>query len=248
MAALDKALSALITLAFAAPALAEEAPPPPVRPAPSTGMVPAIAQCPRLKAEETADRARTAPLTIPAQLRMVARANRDHIAVATLTGATVCISTGSMEAIDGMRLTRDERFLHFTWHGNEAGGYIMVDRTGRGQWIDTGAIPTFSPSRARFASIEISESGFGSLNGFLVMAADPVGVRQLAKLENIPMLVDWRIHDWAGESCINLSGVRQQDVPENWNDLPKARRQRYVAQPGAKGWTLTRSTSGCPAG
>lgn len=209
---------------------------------------PSLARCPRLPAEQTADRARTAPLPIPAQLRAIARSSVNHIAVSTLTGGTVCVGTGSMESIVGVRLTRDERFFHFQWHGNEAGGYILVDRSGRGQSVDTGAIPTFSPSRARLASIEISESGFGSLNAFLVMAAQPVGLRQLAKLENIPVLTDWRIHEWVGESCITLSGVRQEDMPQNWNDLSAARRVRYVARGGTNGWTLTRSTSGCLAG
>ena len=239
---------AAAALGLLLPLPVQAAAPPPVRPAPSTGIVPSIAQCPRLTAEETADRARKTALTIPAQLRMIARANVNHIAVATLSGGTVCVSTGSMEVTDGFRLSRDGRFFHFAWHGNEAGGYIMVDRSGRGQSADIGAIPTFSPSRARFAAIEISESGFGSLNAFLVMAVDTTGMRQIAKLEEIPMLADWRIHDWRGENCIDLSGVRQQDVPDNWNDLPKARRVRYVARSGARGWTLTPATNGCPAG
>lgn len=231
-----------VALAFGLAASAQAAEPPPARPG---SAAPSLAQCPRLPAEETVDRARTNPLAIPTRFRTIARANVNHIAVSTLAGGTVCVSTGGIESIGKMGPTRDERFLHFPWHGNEAGGYMMVDRSGRGQSVDVGAIPTFSPSRARFASIEISESGFGSLNAFLVMAVDSVGVRQIAKLETIPILADWRIHDWQGEDCINLSGVRDQDVPENWNDLPKARRTRYVAKAGARGWTFARSTSGC---
>ncbi len=107
---------------------------------------------------------------------------------------------------------------------------------------------SFSPSRGRLAAIEISESGFGSLNAFLVMQVEATGLRQLAKLEDIPLHVDWRIDSWAGENCINLSAVPQSRVPENWNDLPKARRDRYVARPGAKGWTLVPAQGrGCPA-
>lgn len=246
MRGLGVIVSGMAGLMLAAPAQAAE--PPPVRPAAASSMVPNLSQCPRLTAEETADRERKTALTIPAQFRPIARANVNHIAVATLTGGTVCVGTGSFEAIEGMRLTRDGRFLHFRWSGYEAGGYIMIDRSGRGQSVDTGDIPTFSPSRARFASIEISESGFGSLNGFLVMAVDAAGMRQIAKLEEgVPMLAGWRIDNWQGENCINLSGVRQEDVPENWNDLPKARRTRYVAREGARGWTLTRSATGCPA-
>lgn len=233
-------LSAMVLL-VAAPGLSAEPPA-------TTRTAPSLAQCPRLKAAETADRERKTALAIPAQFRSLAGADVNHVAVATLTGSTICLSTAFIETADGFRLSRDGRFFHFQWHGNEAGGYIIVDRSGKGQSADVGAIPTFSPSRARFASIEISESGFGSLNAFLVMAVDQTGMRPIARLENIPMLADWRIHDWRGEDCINLSGVRQQDVPENWNDLPKARRVRYVARSGSRGWTLTQTTSGCPAG
>lgn len=241
-------LAVIFVLGVIAASRAFGASPPLVRPAPATGMVPAIATCPRLSAEQTADRARSKALIIPPEFRMIARANVNHIAVATLTGATVCVSTGSMEVAEQFRLTRDGRFFHFLWGGNEAGGYIMVDRSGRGQSADIGAIPTFSPSRNRFASIEISESSFGSLNAFLVMAVDATGMRQIAKLEDIPILADWRIHSWQGETCINLSGVRQADVPENWDDLPKARRTRYIARAGLRGmWSLTRSTTPCPA-
>jgi hypothetical protein len=232
-------------LALAAEANASETVP--VSKPAASASTPSLARCPRLKAEETADRARTAALAIPAEFRWVARANVNHIAVATLSGGTVCVSTGYVESIGALRLTRDERFLHFPWHGNEAGGYFVVDRTGQGHSVDTGAIPTFSPSRARFASIEISESGFGSLNGFLVMAVDPSGMRQLAKLTDIPMLTDWRIHEWVGESCINLSGIRQEDVPDNWANLGKASRVRYAARAGPRGWSLTPSTGGCAA-
>ena len=205
------------------------------------------AQCPRLSATETADRERTRPLAIPAEFRPIAQANVNSIAVATLSGGTFCVATGSIEKVDGVRLTSDKRFFHLAWYGNEAGGYYVVDRSGSGQLVDTGAIPTFSPSRQRFASIEISESGFGSLNGFLVMAVNATGMRQLAKLDNIPVLIDWRIQGWSGENCINLTGIRQEDVPQDWANLAKARRVRYFAQSGSRGWTLTRSTGGCPA-
>ena len=217
-------------------------------------VVPAMARapdpsgCPRLKPEETADRQRRVPLPIPPAFQQIARANLDHIAVATQTGTTICVNSASMEQTSLFRLSPGKRFLGFAWSGNEAGGYMLVDRSGRGQAIDTGAVPVFSPSRNRLAAIEISESGFGSLNAFLVMQVAPGGLRQLAKLENIPIHVDWRIDNWAGENCINLSAVPQNCLPENWNDLPKTRRDRYVARPGARGWTLVPAQGrGCPA-
>ncbi len=224
----------------------EVAPPRPTAAKATPG--PLLSQCPRLKPEETADRARTLPLAIPAALSHVARANLNHIAVGTFTGTTLCVSTAGMEGADLFRLSRDGRFFSFRWSGNEAGGHMLVDRTGRGQAIDVGAAPVFSPSRQRIASVEISESMFGSLNGFLVLQVLPSGLRQLAKLENIPIHADWRIDSWAGENCINLSAVPQSRVPENWSDMPKARRDRYVARPGAKGWTLVPAQGrGCPA-
>ena len=215
---------------------------------PAMARAPDLAACPRLKPEETADRQRRGPLPIPPAFQQIARANLDHIAVATQTGTTLCVNSASMEQVSLFRLSTDKRFLGFDWSGYEAGGYMLVDRSGRGQAIDTGAAPTFSPSRNRLAAIEISESGFGSLNAFLVMQVEATGLRQLAKLEDIPVHVDWRIDSWAGENCINLSAVPQNRVPENWNDLPKTRRDRYVARPGARGWTLAPAQGrGCPA-
>ncbi len=153
-----------------------------------------------------------------------------------------------LETADFLRTMQNKRFLSFAWDGDEANGHILVDRSGRGQVVETGRAPVFSPSRNRLASIEISESGFGALNAFLVMQVQASGVRQLARIEDIPLHADWRIDSWAGENCINLSAVPQSRVPTNWNDLPRARRDRYVARAGAAGWTLLPAQGrGCPA-
>jgi hypothetical protein len=60
---------------------------------------------------------------------------------------------------DSFGLSSDGRFFSFRWFADEAGGFILVDRAGRGQHIDTGDRPVFSPTHQKFAAIEISESG-----------------------------------------------------------------------------------------
>ena len=145
---------------------------------------------------------------------------------------------------DDFGLSSDERFFTFHWDADEAGGFILVDRTGRGQHVDTGARPQFSPSHRKFAAIEISESGFGSLNGFAVWQADAVGVRRLYFTDKLPRMQDWRLDSWAGEACLNLSAIALDAYPENAADLPKVPRVRFAARQAAKGWAIARGS--CP--
>ena len=205
------------------------------------------ATCPRLAPREASEEDRKVALPIPRQFAEIARANRDRIAVATLGGGMRCIDTRDMLNAGNFGLSSDGRFFSFRWGGYEAGGFMMVDRTGRGQDVDTGDRPKFSPSRLKFAAIEISESGFGSLNGFAVWQVDPVGVRRLAFLDNLPRMSDWRLDSWAGEACVNLSAIPMDKYPANVADLPKVPRVRYVARPAGSSWRVSAARSGCPA-
>lgn len=183
---------------------------------------------------------------MPSQFAAMARANHDNMAVSTLNGATHCVDVRDMNKGDDFGLSRDGRFFTFRWYADESGGFILVDRTGRGQTVDTGDRPAFSPSHQKFAAIEISESGFGSLNGFAVWQADPVGVRRLAFLDNLPRMSDWRLDGWAGEACINISAIPMDKYPENVADLPKVPRVRYVARPSGSAWRVSAARNGCP--
>jgi len=204
------------------------------------------ASCPRLAPRHGSEETRKTPLPIPRQFAQVARSSRNHIAVSTLSGVQHCIDARDILTAENYGLSSDGRFFSFRWGAYEAGGFIIVDRTGRGQDLDTGDRPQFSPSRQKLAAIEISESGFGSLNGFAVWQVNPVGVQRIAFLDDLPRMSDWRLDGWAGEACINLSAIPMDKYPENAADLPKVPRTRYMARPTRSTWRVAPARNGCP--
>jgi len=187
------------------------------------------------------ERTRTTPLPVPKALRPVLKSSLFHYAIATRPPGTICIDTSWKDTAENIALSPDGRFLAFDWMGYETAGHIVVDRTGKGQIIETGVAPVFSPSRALFASVEISESGFGALNAFAVWRVLPVGVRQVGQIdEAMPAMADWRIDRWSGESCIQLSALPLDAAPDS-----RIARTRFAARPKGRGWAVARGA--CPS-
>jgi hypothetical protein len=201
---------------------------------------PNLAACPRVARDQGGAREHNRPLPVPTALRGLLRADLNHYAVATLAGSTLCVDTSFMEGVDRLALSPDARFLSFAWHGYEAYGHVMVDRTGKGTSIDTGVAPTFSPSHGLLAAVETSEAGFGSLNAFAVWRVDPAGIREIARVDDLPSMSDWRIDRWARETCIVLSAL-----PLDAAEAGKAARRRYAARPKGSGWIVVRGA--CPS-
>lgn len=215
-------------------------PPPPAMPDP--------ARCPATAPIDPEMNGRKGPLPVPAAMRAVIRSSQTNLAVWTLGNATFCYPIDNVGEARNFAMSADSRFVEFDWFGYEEGGHIVIDRTGAGQAVDTGAKPMFSPSRRQMAAIEWSESGFGSLNGFAVWQVLATGLRRTALIEAIPSLVDWRIDGWAGETCISLSGIPPSRVPEATEDFGKVARDRYVARPVGGSWRIVRATGrGCAA-
>lgn len=207
---------------------------------------PDLTKCGKYKAAEgDPELARKGPLPIPVALRPVVAANRDFLAIRTLLGTTYCAPSHDWEKIDPPVLSPDKRFVGFGWYGYEAGGYILIDRAGKGARIDTGARPIPSPSGKRLASIEWSESGFGSLNGILVLDVLPDRLREGGRIgDGLENHDDWRIDRWVGDSCFEVSALR-------WTEdgaAAKRPRERHAVRPGAKGWTLGPAGSACQKG
>jgi len=194
---------------------------------------PNLAACP--KAEPVEERIRVKPIPVPAAFEGLAASSMDHFAFTTTEGGTICVDTTWLESIDDARLSDDDRFASFAWVGYEAFGHVIVDRSGRGQVIDTGNQPVRSPGGKRFASVDLSESGFGSLNGFAVWDIRQTGLRQIAEVTDGFPSGDWRIDGWQGERCINLSLVPIDRQPEDYRDMDKAPRDRWSAVE-ANGW------------
>ena len=110
---------------------------------------------------------------------------------------------------------------------------LIVDRSGKGQEIDTGVAPVFSPSGRLFAAADVGEAGFGALNAFAVWRIDPASVRQVGGDEEIPSATDWRIESWSGEACIDLSAIPW----EGYTGDSTTPRQRFRARETG-GWRL----------
>lgn len=210
-------------------------PPPPNMPNP--------ARCPATPPIESDTNERKGPVAIPPRLAAVIRSSRTNLAVWTLGNANFCHPIHFVSAAENFEMSADFRFIGFEWLGYEEGGYFVIDRTGRGQAVDTGAKPVFSPSRRQMAAIEFSESGFGSLNGFAVWQVNAVGLRRTVMLDQIPSLVDWRIDGWKGENCVALSGIPNSRITSDTGDYSRYARDRYVARPAGASWRITRARS-----
>jgi hypothetical protein len=203
---------------------------------------PNLALCAKPASPDGGERERKRPLPVPPALRQVVKSSLYHFAVAMLDGRTVCVDTSWMETAENPVLTPGGRYFSFGWLGYETYGHLMVDRTGRGQAIETGVAPVFSPSRRYFASADQTESEFGTLSGLAVWSVGAGGTREVGRINELPRMQGWRIDSWAGESCIDLSAIPLDADPE------KVRaRTRYRAAPGKAGWTVSRNPRGCAA-
>lgn len=102
--------------------------------------------------------------------------------------------------------------------------------------IETGNAPLAPPSGMRFASVDLSESGFGGFNAFGVWQIERVGLRELAKVQDGLPAGDWRIAGWAGDECVNLSLLPIDRQPSDAGDFEIAERDPWFAAE-ASGWT-----------
>lgn len=207
---------------------------------------PKLKRCPTFTREpDDVNRERTAPLAFPSIPAVVVATDRDHVAVATLDGSTQCIDSRWQEKVENATLSHDGRFFGYDWVGYEAYGYRMVDRTGGGVIYETGNKPVFSPGGRRMAAVEWTESGFGGLNAVLVLDVLPVGLKELARIEQLPEgLGEWRFNRWAGEDCFELSGIRFEDSSDG-EVKSSTPRQRYVVRRRSDGWTIAVAPRGC---
>lgn len=214
---------------------------------PALAKAPDLAACPRPVSPDGGERQRSHPLPVPAALGGILKASVLNYAVATLDGSTLCIDISWMESAEKIALLGDGRFLSFDWLGYESFGHKLVDRSGKGQVVDTGVAPVFSPSRGRLTAADLSESGFGALGAFAVWQVTPIGLRQIANVTEVPDMLDWRIDGWAGEDCVKLSAIPFDKAPAD-GDYTKVARTRYVAQGTPGTWRIGPAAKGsCPA-
>ncbi len=197
--------------------------------------MPDLATCPASDLADEDYRERAAPIPVPPELAALVKSDMDHFAISTLSGSTICVDTGWMEAIDGAKSSFDQRFLSFEWSGYEAFGHIVVDRSGQGQVVETGNAPLAPPSGLRFASIDLSESGFGGFNAFGVWQVETLGLRVLAYVQDGLPAGDWRVTGWSGDACVNISFLPIERQPGDAESFETAARDAWFASE-ASGW------------
>lgn len=207
------------------------------------GIAPDLAACPDREPGDEELRLRTEAISVPEALRGVVRSGMENFAVSTLSGGTVCVDASWMETVDNARLSADGRFASFDWHGYEAFGHVIVDRSGKGMAMDTGSAPLASPSGRLLAASDITESSYGPLNAFTVWQIDPEGIRQLAQHENVPAATDWKVERWAGETCVEMTAIPWEAYadPDPAENPP---RERFRAR-RQSGWSV--EPGRCPA-
>lgn len=210
------------------------------------GKRPDIQRCPDLEPLKDGQIGRTRPVIVPKEMERLIRVTRDRLAISTLGGGTLCVDMRLKGEVSNMYLSPDSRFFSFKWEGYEADGFILVDRSGPGQQIDTGVKPVFSPSQRRFAAVHQSESAFSELEGLGIWDLSASGMQQIANVTTLPEMEDWKIDSWVGEECLNLSAIPFSRMPENRADLSSAVRDRFVGRPVGRVWRVTKvTTSGC---
>jgi hypothetical protein len=179
----------VLMLALSAPAIAQE-------------------QTPRQEYEAITGQPKRAPV-IPRELRaMVAEATPDRLVVRGLDGQRLPVSLDWIEPIE-FAVYREGRFLGFAYSGYEAEGYVLVDRIGNGESavIATGHAPAFSPDGRFFAAAEMTDSGFGNLNGVALWEVLPDRTVRRLFTDALARSFDWRVDGWVRSDCVAMSAI-----------------------------------------
>jgi len=174
----------------------------------------------------------TRPVKVPSQLATYVSAGATTLTVQRTNGVPACIDIG------GVDVTSFDTFLHGRMIGaeiigNEYNSYLLVDRNGTGNPVETGVKPTFSPSGKRFASVDISEAGFGAFEALGVWEVSGNSIRNLVTLEDIlDRGYDWKLVRWASDDCVVFSTAADPSgvdlVARKYHEL------RLTAQPELK--------------
>jgi hypothetical protein len=206
---------------------------------------PGLATCTAPKDIDEELGVRETGLPVPHAFAGVVRSNLYHFLVSTLNGGTLCVDTSWMFQIE--EPTAEGRFLSFAWVGYEAFGHILVDRAGQGTVIDTGEAPAFSPNGEFVAGLQVSEAGWGGLEGFAIWRVTPTGLAKhftLVTDKDGPLpevfrgeLAEWRIDNWVGEDCLAISAASWDALEAVGEDFENAARTPFHARRD-DGWAV----------
>ncbi|QKG70101.1 hypothetical protein [Erythrobacter mangrovi] len=192
---------------------------------------PDLAACNELGTDPDPLNPRTEAPELPADWADIAQASREWLAVSTELGSTHCSYIGWIAKFRSFDRVAD-RFLGISWSGYEAFGYLLIDQSGSGTDLDTGAKPVISPSGSFFATIQWSDAGWGGFEGFAVYRILSRRIEPQHVDTDLPW-AGWRIDRWEGEECVHLSAV-----PYSVGNAT-APRDSYVAV-ADNGWKLAK--------
>jgi len=147
----------------------------------------------------------TRPVMILSQFASFVKASDTTLTVQRNSGPPACIDIGGVD-ITSFDTFLDGRMLGVEIIGNEYNSYLLVDGDGTSAPVETGMKPVFSPSGRRFASVDISEAGFGAFEALGVWEVNGNAIRNLVKLEDIlERGYDWKLVRWASDDCVVFS-------------------------------------------
>lgn len=147
----------------------------------------------------------TRPIVVPEQFAAYVRTSDTTLTVQRTAGAPACIDLGGVD-VASWDSWLDGRLFGATLFGHEYNSYLVVDRNSTAAPVETGEKPTFSPTGRRFASVDISEAGFGAFEALGVWEVSDTAIRNLVTLENLlDRGYDWRLVRWASEDCLVFS-------------------------------------------
>jgi hypothetical protein len=191
-------------------------------------------ECPPYVREEGEPFLDKAP-DIPAQLRPFATATKEYLSVKTAK-KPLCIRLGWIFGIENAWASTDKRFIGFDISGYEHHGHIVVDRAYGGQELRTGAKPVFSASGENFASIQISESGWGNMEGVAIWNRGDFSYNVFSMTGGVPFGFDPRIDRWVDDKHVIFSMI-EADVVSNAEDQDMAKMpRRYYRLSDQVGW------------
>ena len=139
------------------------------------------------------------------ELAAFVTASETTVTVQRNSGTPACIDIGYGE-VDAWDSLADGRLLGVGISGHEYNSYLVIDREGTVEPIETGRAPTFSPSGRRFASVDVSEAAFCAFEALGVWEVAHGDVRNIVLIEELlDRGYDWQVERWASEDCLVFS-------------------------------------------
>ncbi len=194
---------------------------------------------------------REEPLAVPASIAGLAATDNTNLAVTTLDGGQLCKDVSWLYNFAKEAQTfADGRFVALGYDAYEAFGTMVFDRAGAGPVLDTGNAPAFSPSGRLMAGLELTVSGYGGLENFVIWQVEPKALTEVHRLpadhdlfSRFESIQDFQITGWQGEDCVNIHAFADDDLRAVEWDRAKAKRTPFFAA-RTDNWKITPGS--CP--